>query len=398
MSNRSKWLPLLLPAGEVTGRALAFVAFVIVARSSSTQTLADYAILLSLLAIWTVSVTLGIDTWGTRQIVIGGGSRANVIAQVQSARWLLYALTTVPIIAVALLLVGADEWVAVAWTTFAALAATVNQSWAAVGAGQPWVVGVARANARLGLLIATVAFAATGMSTSKAMVATAISMWLESLIVLLWQRSKPRTSWLPGKQSLATAFRRTGYFSITSIGSSIYHNLDQLLLGWLSAPAAVAAYGIAYRSYTSVGGVPSLVVDAYWSRMPARHRDLSNILARPLTWVAAALVGALASTAAFFALPWVFNVEDAAIPAALLFFGVGFTGITALGTRLLWNQQEERKVALIMLLALALNAMLNILAIPRYGAVGAAAICLLTDLLSALVVTLAVVKTPKRGA
>lgn len=183
--------------------------------------------------------------------------------------------------------------------------------------------------------------------------------------------------------------RRGVHIGVASTVNMLTFRLDAVLLQAIKGPIAVAMYGIAYRFFESFLFVSWSLANVV---LPRIARSEGGRQATQPFQMALAIVFALyvpLAVGALFAAEWVVTTVfsdryAAAAPAvkwltgALLFYGLAYlarTATIALGKR--------RGIAQIAVAALIINVGLNLILIPRYGFVAAAASTFITEVVDA---------------
>ena len=165
--------------------------------------------------------------------------------------------------------------------------------------------------------------------------------------------------------------------------------VDAVLLQALEGPRAVAQYGVAYRFFESFLFIAwSLAVVAM-----TRLADRSRAAAERAFMITAALllafylpIAAAAQIAGPEIIRVVFGVRYvAAAPAVLWLTAAGglyaIAHLSRVGSML---AGERHRIAVVAGLALAVNVVLNLVAIPRYGVTGAAGATFATEVMEAV--------------
>lgn len=162
--------------------------------------------------------------------------------------------------------------------------------------------------------------------------------------------------------------------------------LDIYLLNALTDPGSVGLYAAAYRLFEAGQFVPAVVLMVLFPRLAAE--DAGSRAGRRLRLTALAtlaLAGAgVAAVGWLIARPLVSlfygsGFEGAAAPLGLLFWATPPMFVNFLLTHDLIARARERRFAAIAGSSLVLNGALNLLAIPRYGARGAAMVTVVTE-------------------
>jgi O-antigen/teichoic acid export membrane protein len=162
--------------------------------------------------------------------------------------------------------------------------------------------------------------------------------------------------------------------------------LDIYLLNALTDPASIGLYAGAYRLFEAGQFVPAVVLMVLFPRLAAE--DAGSRAGRRLRLTALATLalagGGVAVVGWSIARPLVrlfygSGFEGAAAPLGLLFWATPPMFVNFLLTHDLIARARERRFAALAGGSLVLNGALNLLAIPRYGARGAAMVTVVTE-------------------
>lgn len=166
--------------------------------------------------------------------------------------------------------------------------------------------------------------------------------------------------------------------------------LDFVLLAALAGPATLGLYAVAAK-YAEITRLPALALTwVSYPRFAATTSAEAGSEARRWLPLALAAVGVLV-VPFLLAAPWVLELlygarfADAAGPARILLLGMLLAGGAGLATGFLYGRGRPGRNSLAVLVGLVVTVVLDLLLIPRFGAVGAAwastASYLLTDAL-----------------
>ena len=171
----------------------------------------------------------------------------------------------------------------------------------------------------------------------------------------------------------------------------IYYRLDTVLLSLMTSAAVVGWYGAGYRLFDTLVFLPSLVISAImypvFSKLSvSSEADLKVAIEKSMNFLL--LCGLPIATGLITAAPniigFLYHRSDYAntIPVLqTLAPGLVFLYINAVLCAALISTKHEKKITLMAGAALVFNLGLNLLLIPRYQQIGAAAVTSLTELL-----------------
>jgi O-antigen/teichoic acid export membrane protein len=197
----------------------------------------------------------------------------------------------------------------------------------------------------------------------------------------LWRRiagRRPRFEW-PSRATLVGTMRDAWPFAAAGLVANAQLRLAPLLLGFLAAPAAVAAFGVASR----IGGVVRMLPQAAFAgALPvlsheARHGAGDRVRIRFDRTLAAFVVIAAAVVTVFAApiVSWTYGKGFAGAVVPLVWTGLGLIPTIVNGGRkvYLYACGQEGVAVRWSAVALALQVAACAALIPSFGAAGAAA-------------------------
>jgi O-antigen/teichoic acid export membrane protein len=184
-------------------------------------------------------------------------------------------------------------------------------------------------------------------------------------------------------------------FALTSVSAMVYARADLLLLGFWRGEIAAGVYSAAYKLWEAVGLLPASLLDAMFpelSRLAASEggrQRLRSVFGRVTLGLFAggmllAVVLALAASPIFRLVYGADGgLERAILPFRLLVGGIPAMFLYLFGGHILYALGRQRSVMVTMLAAGAVNVALNLIAIPRWSYLGAAAVALTSEWLLA---------------
>lgn len=375
----------LLLLGRAAGYALALGNSVILARILGVDRLGAYAYAMGLAALFGLLPNLGISTVVTRAIARDPDAGAGVVRAALRAQALLAGGVLIAIPAFAALLPGQPVPLGYVALAAAQLAiGTLSWPYLAVLGGQARYDSVARAELASGaagtgfLLVAAVLRAGVAgflwAHVGAAAVAVLVARWV----------ARP---FVPGngtRMRLGALFREATPFGAAAAVQSLYTRLDILLLGQLATTVALGLYNVAYKptnlavyfGATVAGTLFPLMAQAAGGEPPVGfHRAVRGLgAAAPAMALAfSGLAGPL--------LRVLYGAEfTAAAPILILLAWAAAANwlYAPLGVALQARGQERWWLASLAG-ALVVNAAGNLWAIPRWGAFGAAAATLASE-------------------
>lgn len=361
--------------------ALGFAASIILTRMVSVEDFGIYSRNAALILFLSLVFHLGIPGLTLARFPRAKGRFADYLVS-QGVRWgLLGALVAGGAFAVVqAVLFPQPAWVVVIWCAAAGLTSLL-----AVLVSMGKAKGAVLLTNALDMvgrqIVFLVAFLLLYPIPSEYSTALAILISYAVVCVVLYRRFAASSRNVPGPWLSFAYLRRSWVFVLASVGWALSQYLDILLIGALADPTAVANYRLAVL-ISSAAGIGISVLDMMLAPRIVGTYAAGDIEAVSLLCqqsaalsTAVTLVGALAFWAiGKEAISLVFGPDYSAVypPAAILVamqLAVAACGPAALSLVLLGF---ERVYIVLMFAFSALNLVLNLLLVPRYGAMGAA--------------------------
>jgi O-antigen/teichoic acid export membrane protein len=376
----------LLLIGRVAGYVLALGNSVILARVLGVDRLGAYAYAMGLAALFGLLPNLGISTFVTRAIARDPDVGAGVVRAAVRAQALLAAGVLIAIPAFAAILPGQPVPLGYVALAAAQLAiGTLSWPYLAVLGGRArydWVAVSELAGGVAGTLLLLAAGALRG--------GVATFLWAHVLaaacaVVVARRLALP---FLPtgGSQvlRLSTLFRQASPFGAAAAVQSLYTRLDILLLGQMASTVALGLYNVAYKptnlavnfGATVAGALLPVMAQAPGRGVPAAFDRVMRGLGAAAPAMALA-IGGLAGPM----LRVLYGTEFTAAAPILVLLGWSAAAnwlYAPLGVAL-QARGRERWWLVSLAGGLALNAGGNLWAIPRWGALGAGAATLASE-------------------
>lgn len=367
-------------AAKLVTVAVNFLVGVIIARALGPVGKGAYALVLQIVGVLVVLFGLGLNT---ANIYFVASGRVSARTATANSLWLLAGTGSIATVICLLFIAGPfapdpPYSLAMALVASALFASTTLFAWlGAVAVGRSGLkpravagmisVGVVLAGAtvlwRLGLLSALLVVALGVLGQS-----------LATLAVLLFERG----GMLSLRPSLDALRRMVSYSArsyVVELVNYAHLRLDIILLGWLTSQAVVGVYSVGVSVAEIARYVPSVVGAALFARASQVARNEGSALSARMSRLTVPLV--LASALVFavigaWAVPRVFGPAfAAAIPAFLVLLpGVAAISIAEVPSSYLFSRQVIywRTSAV----AVVVNIAVNLVLIPRFGALGAA--------------------------
>lgn len=367
-------------AAKVATFAANFIIGIIIARALGPEGKGAYAFVLQVVAVLAVVLGLGLTTANVRFVA---NRQVSAKAATANSLWLA-AATGVFALGVCLLVLAGPlapdppYSLAMALTASALFVFTVLFAWlGGVAAGLSGlrprsVAGIVAVLAVLGGLI--VLWLAGGLTPLRAVALGVAGQAIAVGAVLIQERGRMlavRPS--PGSLRRMVSYSARSY--VVDLVGYLHLRLDILLLGWLVGAAGVGVYSVAVSFAEIARYVPIVIGAAMFARASQLSADEALRVSARISRLTAAIVLA---TAVLFAvlgpllIPLLFGerFSDATAPLLVLLPGVVFMSVAEVPGSYLFSRGVIywKSAAVIVVL----NVILNLIAVPRIGVLGAA--------------------------
>lgn len=386
---------------QLIARALSFLAVVVVVRRLGPTSYGVLATALAVLGYVTLLGEFGLTTFTTRRVsreevaVRDGYSQALGAGLAASSAGVLAGIA-------AAWFVGHGQTQLVWLTAIGGLSVIVG---AVAVAGQGVLAGVGRVDLRvysrmlvsvvnsIWLLVAVLVTRNLAILVAGMLVAACVG----SAFTALWVRraiadGNARLGVVSAAGSLAAA-REALPFALLGVVAALYFRVDTLIIAWLLKPSAVGLYNSAYRVLDALIFVPSAIITLVFPSMAAAYsgnRDEFGRLASRVMGVLMVAALPIAVAGVIFA-PHVIALlfgpafSGSALVLRVLMSFVPIVFANSLLVYLLYCAGREKFVLRVALVLLVANVLFNLVAIPRYGIVGAAVVTGVCELATTLV-------------
>lgn len=338
-----------------------------------------------------VSVTeFGVGTWTTRALARDVTDSARVVAtgvRLRLVSALVYALALGTL---CLFEANGDARVAFVLIGLAALGGSIVDYVGAVLRGyeeferEAWI-GVARA-----ALTTAGALAALALTGSLMGLGVGLLVGTGATVALAGWGVKPRLlatgAWSPGVATIPWSDAGLVPLWLAGLFSVLYFRCDVVLLHSLTNDTEVGRYGAAYRVFEATTLAPAAIVGVAFPRL-AQLRTLGGA-GTALEYQLGALLGALGlGTAAVVhaSSDWIVRLvfgpdfRAAAESLRILAFATPFLFLNFGLSAFLFARMLERRYVVLAGGLVVLNVLANLIAIPRWGAQGAAGVTVLSE-------------------
>lgn len=383
---------LKLGAGEIGARLIAFGATVYLARTLGASAYGVVVLATAVLLYLNVLTDCGIDMLGVQEIAAGPDALVATVPEVLGARLLVATALAATTSLVGLTVLPQPEGGVLAAYSMTLLAVGLGTRWVHIGLGQTGRAALVRVAVES---VAALLIVATVRGPSDLGRAPVALMLGESVGVLLLLRLLPRTV---GRLRIAlrpamvhTLLARSWPMVLHALLGLAIFNSDFLFLRWLRDSAAVGLYAAAY---TLISFFLNLATAYTMSLIPALTRlralpgegravfDLSmvQILAGAVPVTAGGILVADAAIRLVFGADY----AGAAAPLQVLLLLLPLAAVRHVAQAGLLAHGRQDQLLRTVAWAAAANLVLNLLLIPRWGLLGAAAATVVTEGLRAV--------------
>lgn len=183
-------------------------------------------------------------------------------------------------------------------------------------------------------------------------------------------------------------------YGLLTIFGLVYFRIDSVLLTYLRGTTETGFYGASYRFLDAVQFIPIAVSTALFPTFVRLHEnsilDLKKIYFKSVALLS--ILGLIVASFLFLLAPVIINLvygagyQPSIIALEILSFAIFFQFIHIPGAHLLFATEKFLKpVIYLSILAVGFNIAANLIFIPSYGFVAAAAITVLSEILSFLI-------------
>jgi O-antigen/teichoic acid export membrane protein len=376
--------------GEIVGRLASLALFAEVARRLGENGLGAFVFGVAFLGFVMVAVDLGLDRYILRAIARDRASANHLFFNVIALK-LALALPLFTLSLLVLRLVGYNAQVQATTLalTLGVLGDSIARTQAAIFSahergGPPSVADAVQriCSAGLGIAALLAGYGVVGVAVSYSvgsLIGVVVGFALLTRTIGMPARAVSRRRWR-GLAAASVPFAAQDTFSI------LLARMDTLLLSVIATQAAVGRYGAAYRLFEST----FFITYALTGSFSAMYTYLGRNSDPPLRFVfqrsLKLAVVLLTPPAVAFAI--------LAVPICRLIYGAGFAaaaplrvlapavilmGVVTLGVSLMVSRENPRRMIFMTAAVAGLNIVLNLILIPPYGDVGAAAAMLATE-------------------
>ncbi|MFN2470668.1 MAG: oligosaccharide flippase family protein [Gaiellaceae bacterium] len=396
LARRVAWNTAAQTAARITTLGFAFLATVLLTRHLGVDGYGDYTAVLVYVTLFVVFFDLGTYTVLVRELSQGLGSPSELVGKALGLRFLLALVVAGVAAGLAPLLYGSagDErlragiFIGLFFIVFSAVGTTFAAPFQArLRMDRPAASEVISQAFLVGTIVLLVAADASFESIIVAFVAAAAVNAAVLLAFLLREGGiRLQVDWPFWRRLLVTSLP----LGLALVLNTIYFRIDALLLSLLKESEEVGIYGLAYRflematpfGYFFVASVFPPLSAAAAAGDASLVRDLTQRSFDVLAVAAIALVAAVTARAGDIAeLVGGSEFVDAGTPLTIVIVGAGLAFVTTYFAYLLVAINRQRAILTLSAATLAFNVALNLVLIPPYGYVAAAAVATTSEAL-----------------
>lgn len=385
-------------AAKLVTVAANFLVGVIIARALGPVGKGAYALVLQIVGVLVVVLGFGLTT---ANIYFVASKRVRAKTATANSLWLLVGTGALATVICLLFIAGPfapDPPYSLAMSLVASALFVSTTLFAWLGAVAVGLSGLRpRAIGGICSVVAVLAGAAVlwrlGVLSALLVVALGVAGQTIAAAVVLWFERGRMFSLRPSIAALKSMVSYSAKSYVVELVNYIHLRLDIILLGWITTAATVGVYSVGVSFAEIARYVPGVVGAALFARASQVAGDEGSALSARMSRLTVPLV--LGSVALFalvgpWAVPAVFGEPFAgAVPVFLVLMpGVAAISIAEVPSSYLFSRQVIywRTSAVVVIV----NIVVNLIAIPRFGALGAAAASSLTySLLTAIILVLA---------
>lgn len=386
----------LLSSSQLARTLIGFLFFLFLARWLEPENFGRYMFAFALAEIFSILGDAGLHEYFIRELARRPEQLKQRLAGVLALKTVLSCASALLMITL-LPLMGKDRETSLAVIAFAL--AQIGYSWfytstIAFSSRQDmgrqallWLLEKALyAAAGVAVLVTGYGFAAVAFSNTAVQFAGGAAA-----LLLAWRRYGPfRLS--PDARQWGAWLKAALPFGLIVAFFLIYFRIDSIMISFFRGDEEVGQYNAAYNLMAALLFLPAGLVGALFPRLAVRYRspdaDLDAPFQRALNWLLALSLPVAAGGTLLAAPVMELLMGSAYLPAASALAVLAWTlpvwFVTFLQGNLLTVIERQKAVAWVGFINMAVNVILNLLVIPRYGFTGAAVTTLITEILGLL--------------
>jgi O-antigen/teichoic acid export membrane protein len=368
--------------GEAT-LGLTFVFYALLARILGPEQNGVFTAAVSLGGILAVFIQFGLPALLTRDVAAdpAGGSRQTLLFLV------IQVINTVPVLLVLPFLLAVLDFtrqgaVVCYLVIIAELLRSVKMLWRSVLRGRGWfsLEALAVGAERLFVVLCSGAVLLATRNLVAVVAVLALARLADNLSLGYFLSRKVAIRARIHREALLSVYRKAYPFALHGLLWVLYYQVDIIMLKAMAPAEEVGYYGAAFRVLEIFAALPRVIFYVAFTRFAASHArnpaELPGVAYRTvrlmLVTVLPVLVIAGYGQSAMIRLIYGTAYLPSVILMAVLLPGLSVKMFSVFSEEYLLATGREKKVIPLMLTAAAGNILINLLLIPRYGALGAA--------------------------
>lgn len=212
-----------------------------------------------------------------------------------------------------------------------------------------------------------------------------------TIVQVVASRSMGRFRPLFDRAEILGLAREGAPFAVITLIAVVYYRADGVALSLLSSDTQVGSYGLGYRMATTLSVVPTVFAATIFPTLIRTHvtgRDAFNAFATRIVEFMSLLAVPVAAFGVVLAADFIAlfashsAVPIATVAARYLFIATGLGFVNTIVAHCLMAAHDQRFLVWLSLLSLVVNIVLNVTLDGRFGAAGAGAALVATEVLS----------------
>lgn len=377
-----------LGAGELMARVIGFGATVFAARQLGAEAYGIIGFAMTLMLYAAMIADLGMEQYGPREVTDRKGSIDTLVSSILLVRFAFSSALALVLAAVGLLVLTEPEGSTVALYSLALLAVGANAKWVHVGLDRSGTASTARLIAESVKLLAVVSLVRGPADFYVVPLAHVAGDSLGALWMLVAMRAAGvRPRFVIDRTLTTTALAHARPLLLTGVLGMLLYNADVVMLRIFRDRTEVGLYIVAYTLLNFLGVLGGVIT---LSVLPTLRRLRDDLRRRDDIYFTA-MARALAA-----GLPIAVGGALLATPLIELVFGPAYQRSASALSILIWTfpllllrsveqgaliaHGRQDRVMHITAIAAALNVGFNLIAVPRFGMLGAAATTLIAEI------------------
>lgn len=388
-----------LMAGEVAAKGLAFVSTIYLARVLGSAQYGLFSFASAFLAYGMLLTDFGLSTYGTRTIANCSSGLEECVRNVQSTRLVLsLVLFAVGSLSTLLLIHDPQTRMLFIFSFVGLIPYALGIDWAFRGLELMGYSALWNVLQQAVFVVLVLAIVRDGSQVTMVPISKAAGCLVASLYLLSVLKKRMKSVGfavsirLPKRETIRHMLKIGVPLAAAYLMIQVYWNIDTIILGIMDKPEAVGVYSAAYRVVMLATGVCYTITNAFYPGLSYDFlHDPAGYRRKVIRMLGIVIALGLTAAASIFLLRHMIvlhlygkSYEGAAAALSLLSIAVaGDYIVSAFGTAFISAGFEKIGLSSVMLGAVS-NIIFNIVLIPRFSYMGAAAATVLSYLLMGL--------------